>query len=179
MSLGGKFGSLQFQPTSAPALRTIRAPDRSIQLHPSQSRSNKPIMPISAAPRSVSDATRFTAATPHASSKAAAPRFAAPRSGRGAAPGGGGGGSGGNAGPGIVETPEQRVARLRAAHRRAKEAQVSRFDKVVDAGRRVFDSAHKITVYGIVLFTGECRTLYICSLTLSCHIFQKAGTHKH
>ncbi|KXX72940.1 hypothetical protein MMYC01_210213 [Madurella mycetomatis] len=111
-------------------------------------------MPIPAAPRSVSDATRFTAATPHASSKAAAPRFAAPRSGRGAAPGGGGSGSGANVGSGIVETPEQRVARLRAAHRRAKEAQVSRFDKVVDAGRRVFDSAHRITVYGIVLFTG-------------------------
>ncbi|GAB1316138.1 Cytochrome oxidase c assembly-domain-containing protein [Madurella fahalii] len=115
-------------------------------------------MPISAAPRSVSDATRFTAATPHASSKAAVPRFTAPRSGRGSAPGGGGGGSGsgsgGNAGPGIVETPEQRVARLRAAHRRAKEAQVSRFDKVVDAGRRVFDSVHRVTVYGIVLFTG-------------------------
>jgi hypothetical protein len=109
-------------------------------------------MPLSAAPRSVSDATRFTATTPHASSKTATPppRFSSPRSGAGA---GGPGGSG----PGsiLTETPEQKVARLRAAHRRAKEAQVSRFDKFVDAGRRVFDSAHKVTVAGLVGFTGE------------------------
>lgn len=32
---------------------------------------------------------------------------------------------------------------------------MSRFDKFVDAGRRVFDSAHKVTVAGLVGFTGE------------------------
>ncbi|KAK4133717.1 hypothetical protein BT67DRAFT_462798 [Trichocladium antarcticum] len=106
-------------------------------------------MPSSAAPRSVSDATRFTATTPHASSKTTAPppRFSAPRSAPAGGPGSGGPGSA------FTETADQRVARLRAAHRRAKEAQVSRFDKFVDAGRRVFDSAHKVTVAGLVGFT--------------------------
>jgi hypothetical protein len=100
---------------------------------------------------------------PHASSKAAAPppRFASPKTAAvppSPAPGGGPGASGGssNAGP-LLETPEQKVARLRAAHRRAKEAQVSKFDKVVDASRRLFDSAHKMTVAGLVGFTGECH----------------------
>lgn len=129
-------------------------------------------MPLSAAPRSVSDATRFTATTPHASSKAAAPpRFAAPRSGSGSAgsasaggSGPGGSGGGGHA-PGSIplkETPEQKVARLRAAHRRAKEAQISRFDKIVDAGRRVFDSVHRVTVMGLVGFTGELVGAHSC-----------------
>ena len=117
-------------------------------------------MPLSAAPRSVSDATRFTATTPHASSKTASPppRFAAPRSGPGSVPLGGSGGPGGsNSGSILHETPEQKVARLRAAHRRAKEAKISKFDKIVDTGRRVFDSAHKITVVGLVGFTSECQ----------------------
>ncbi|KAL2147553.1 hypothetical protein VTI28DRAFT_8808 [Corynascus sepedonium] len=112
----------------------------------------KPTLRLSAAPRSVSDATRFTATTLHASSKSAAPppRFTPSKSGHGhaAAPGGGGKG-----GPSIPETPEQKVARLRAAHLRAKAAQTSRFDRVVDASRRVFDSAHKITVAGLFGFT--------------------------
>ncbi|KAK4126933.1 hypothetical protein N657DRAFT_640808 [Parathielavia appendiculata] len=120
----------------------------------------RPTVRLSAAPRSVSDATRFTATMPHASSKAAAPppRFASPKSGAAPpppAPAGGpvpfGGGS--SAGSIPFETPEQKVARLRAAHRRAKEAQVSKFDRIVDASRRVFDSAHKITVKGLVGFT--------------------------
>ncbi|SPQ26723.1 c5b105de-5bf2-4223-99d3-b9484872129b [Thermothielavioides terrestris] len=115
-------------------------------------------MPLSAAPRSVSDATRFTATTPHASSKAAAPppppRFSAPKSANAAPvpPGPAGGGS--NGGPSrLQETPEQKVARLRAAHQRAKAAQVSALDKVIGAGRRLFDSAHRVAVVGLVGFT--------------------------
>ncbi|EAQ84776.1 hypothetical protein CHGG_08790 [Chaetomium globosum CBS 148.51] len=53
----------------------------------------------------------------------------------------------------MFETPEQKVARLRAAHERAKAAKVSKFDKVVDASRKVFDSAHKVTVAGLIGFT--------------------------
>ncbi|KAK4099448.1 hypothetical protein N658DRAFT_498379 [Parathielavia hyrcaniae] len=120
----------------------------------------RPTVRFSAAPRSVSDATRFTATMPHASSKAAAPppRFATPKSAAvpptSAPPGGPGPSRGGSSAGSIAfETPEQKVARLRAAHRRAKEAQVSRFDRIVDASRRIFDSAHKITVKGLVGFT--------------------------
>ncbi|KAM7186803.1 Cytochrome oxidase c assembly domain containing protein [Naviculisporaceae sp. PSN 640] len=120
--------------------------------------------PIKATPRSVSDATRFTPTTPHASSKAAQPRFSTPVSARGQAaavgvgaraaplPGGAGVGSSGIP-PKFHETPEQKVARLRAAHLRAKAAEVSKFDKIIDGGRRFFDSAHKVTVMGLIGFT--------------------------
>jgi hypothetical protein len=46
------------------------------------------------------------------------------------------------------------VARLRAAHLAAKKAQVSRFDQVISGGRRFFDSAHKMTVLGLLGLTG-------------------------
>ncbi|KAK3492658.1 cytochrome oxidase c assembly-domain-containing protein [Neurospora hispaniola] len=55
--------------------------------------------------------------------------------------------------PKFVETPEQRVARLRAAHLKAKQAQVSRMDRIIDGSRRFFDSAHKVTVLGLIGFT--------------------------
>jgi hypothetical protein len=121
----------------------------------------KPTLRLCAAPRSVSDATRFTATTLHASSKTATPppRFAPSKSGPvPLASGGGSGGAGGGGKPGpsaLFETPEQKVARLRAAHQRAKAAQVSKFDKVVDASRRVFDSAHKVTGAGLIGFTSK------------------------
>lgn len=101
-------------------------------------------MPITTAPRSVSDATRFTPTTPHANSKAAEPRFTKPS---GKLPPKG---NVGNTSRTFTETPEERVARLRAAHLRAREAQAPRFDKMIDRGRRFFDSAHKITVMGLV-----------------------------
>ncbi|KAK3682301.1 cytochrome oxidase c assembly-domain-containing protein [Podospora appendiculata] len=115
-------------------------------------------MPITVAPRSVSDATRFTPTTPHANSKAAVPapelssRFAVPKGG---IPSSGGGGHNGGPGSGgrFYETPDQKVARLRAAHQKAKLAQVSKLDKVVDGGRRLFDSAHKFAVMGLIGFT--------------------------
>src|SRR5206468_4301622 len=93
---------------------------------------------------------RFTAATPHADSKLAESRFGRPGAAvaAAAAPGSG-------SGPRITtETPEARVARLRAAHQRAAAARVSRVDKIVDQGRRFFDSAHKVTVMGMIGCTG-------------------------
>ncbi|KAK3401819.1 cytochrome oxidase c assembly-domain-containing protein [Sordaria brevicollis] len=89
-------------------------------------------------PRSVSDATRFTPTTPHASSKSA---HTTPKMPKDPKP------------PKFVETPEQRVARLRAAHLKAKQAQVSRMDRIIDGSRRFFDSAHKVTVLGLIGFT--------------------------
>ncbi|PSR84056.1 cytochrome oxidase c assembly-domain-containing protein, partial [Coniella lustricola] len=51
------------------------------------------------------------------------------------------------------ETPEQRVARLRAAHEKAKNAKVSRFDKILAKSRPFFDSAHRVTVISLVGLT--------------------------
>lgn len=119
----------------------------------------RPALRLAATPRSASDATRFTATTLHATSKTATPppRFSPPRPGAASSTPGGLGGSGGSgdSGDALFETPEQKVARLRAAHERAKAAQVSKFDAVVDHSRRFFDSAHKITVVGLIGFTGE------------------------
>ncbi|CAK7224736.1 hypothetical protein SBRCBS47491_005652 [Sporothrix bragantina] len=51
------------------------------------------------------------------------------------------------------ETPAQKVARLRAAHQAAKNAQVSQLDKVIGGTRRAFDSAHRFTIIGLIGFT--------------------------
>ncbi|KAK1754226.1 cytochrome oxidase c assembly-domain-containing protein [Echria macrotheca] len=110
-------------------------------------------MPLNTSPRSVRDATRFTAATPHADSKLAEPRFSRPSAAVGAATAPGSG-SGSGSGPRLTrETPEERVARLRAIHQRATAARVSRLDMIIDRGRRFFDSAHKVTVMGMIGFT--------------------------
>lgn len=147
-----------------PSLQDLRPGSFVVERENAGSRTS-PIMAISVTPRSVSDATRFTPTTPHASSKSSATpsapsnsRFARPTPGSGRTPGSsgkpGGGGSGGSSKPPFGETPEQRVARLRAAHLAAKKAQVSRFDQVISGGRRFFDSAHKITVLGLLGLTG-------------------------
>ncbi|KAK4165638.1 hypothetical protein QBC43DRAFT_208413 [Cladorrhinum sp. PSN259] len=110
------------------------------------------------APRSVSDATRFTATTPHASSKTAAAKLqpirkpASPAASAAAA-GAAGGRAPSSITPGMIETPEQKVARLRAAHQKAKLAQVSKLDQAVDLGRKAFDKAHRFTVISLVGFT--------------------------
>lgn len=57
------------------------------------------------------------------------------------------------------ETPEQRVARLRAAHERAKTAQISRFDQLIAKSRPFFDSAHRITVISLVGLTAVAGLL--------------------
>ncbi|CAK7274459.1 hypothetical protein SEPCBS119000_006184 [Sporothrix epigloea] len=51
------------------------------------------------------------------------------------------------------ETPAQKVARLRAAHQAAKNAQVSQLDKIISSARRAFDSAHHYTIIGLIGFT--------------------------
>lgn len=121
--------------------------------------------------RSAIDATRFTATSPHAysnptplrsaslaSTTSTSPstptpsnstprlnprplRFADPN---GPMPGGEGGG----------ETPAEKVARLRAARMAEREAQVTRWDRVVVWGRRWADTAHRVTVYSLVAFSG-------------------------
>jgi len=108
-------------------------------------------MAITANPRSVSDATRFTATTPHATSKTASStaaaeppsRFAIPKRSPIQPP----------SGSAPRETPEQRVARLRAAHDAARRASVSRFDRVAAVTRNVFDKAHTVTVTGLIGIT--------------------------
>ncbi|KAK0707669.1 cytochrome oxidase c assembly-domain-containing protein [Lasiosphaeris hirsuta] len=118
-------------------------------------------MPITTAPRSVKDATRFTPTTPHANSKLPEPRFARPAHHGSSAsasvpadkPPSGNSKPSGNKTTKFYETPDQRVARLRAAHRRATEAKVSRFDRIVTGGRWFFDGAHKVTVVGLVGFS--------------------------
>ncbi|EXJ90530.1 hypothetical protein A1O1_03633 [Capronia coronata CBS 617.96] len=53
------------------------------------------------------------------------------------------------------ETPQERVARLRAAARAAKEqAAYSPVERVIEVGRRWADRAHRFTTYGLLLFAG-------------------------
>ncbi|KAH8843006.1 hypothetical protein MCOR27_009132 [Pyricularia oryzae] len=122
-------------------------------------------------PRSVSDATRFTPTTPHAASKAGeSSRFQPPSSANAAArpvsskfkdprrppsqsqqpPGGGGMPS---PGAHINETAEQRVARLRAQHLAARNAELTFLDKFVDRSRPILDRVHRFTVLGLIGFT--------------------------
>ncbi|KAI0129714.1 hypothetical protein BJ170DRAFT_285210 [Xylariales sp. AK1849] len=117
-------------------------------------------MAVDGTPRSVADATRFTANTPHAntkarnastpqsttSSKAPMPsRTAAPRRPPPAA-----------AIPsrGAPETLDERVRRLRAAHLAARNHDVSRMDRVINASRKYMDAAHRFTVMGLIGFSG-------------------------
>lgn len=92
--------------------------------------------------RSPSDATRFTATGLHASSPPNATTsastgsqisFGAP------APAG--------------ETPQQKIARLRAAAAAAKRGQESQFDKVVRIGRVWADRAHRFTAISLIGLT--------------------------
>lgn len=142
--------------------------------------------------RSAASATRFTATTPHASSKRSPPAPVAPRSR--AAPvaqsarqkptsaataatataaataspppppkstNPPGSFPRGNRG----ETPEQRVNRLRAAHQAAKNARTSPFDRFLDRTRPILNSAHKITVMGLVGLTGVFTSPARCQPT--------------
>ncbi|KAA8895351.1 hypothetical protein FN846DRAFT_970098 [Sphaerosporella brunnea] len=91
-------------------------------------------------PRTVADATRFTPTGPYA--------FTA--------------GDGGGA-----ETPQQRVARLRDAARkaRAEKAAGSLLDRVLERGRVWADRAHRVTAVGLMAATVLCAgvTLYAVS----------------
>ena len=57
------------------------------------------------------------------------------------------------------ETPQQKVARLRAAAARAREGKVTPFDKAVMRGRVWADRAHKVTALGLIGVTGEFAVL--------------------
>ncbi|KAK4176407.1 cytochrome oxidase c assembly-domain-containing protein [Triangularia setosa] len=107
-------------------------------------------MPISTSPRSVSDATRFTATTPHADSKST--RFSKPLSpttGPNNLPSGNPGGN-----PIRLETPDEKVARLRAAHQRAKLANISKLEQYLAVGRRLADKGHRLSVMALIGFSG-------------------------
>ena len=89
------------------------------------------------------DPTLFTSTTPHASAKPSTVKIG------GKAP--------------LNETPQQKVARLREAARKAKQRQESSFDKVVTRGRVWADRAHRFTTLSLIGFTGK----YFLSLYLS------------
>ncbi|THW81516.1 hypothetical protein D6D18_08759 [Aureobasidium pullulans] len=89
--------------------------------------------------RSASDATRFTATTPYASAKPQGQFTPIPVQMGHAAPSG--------------ETPQQKIARLRAAASRARTGKESTFDSVVRVGRRWADRAHRLTAYSLIGLT--------------------------
>ena len=111
-------------------------------------------------PRSTADATRFTATGPYASSKSTAfdpnARASTVQIPTGAAPAG--------------ETPQQKIARLRAAARQAKDAQQqgAAFDRIVASGRVWADRAHRVTTAGLIGFTGVHQPLKrACCMTIT------------
>ena len=55
------------------------------------------------------------------------------------------------------ETPQQKIARLRAAAAQARSGQESGFDKVVIAGRRWADRAHRVTTWSLIGLTGTSK----------------------
>ncbi|KAK4993624.1 hypothetical protein LTR50_000234 [Elasticomyces elasticus] len=106
------------------------------------------------AARTANDATRFTATGPHAhtkstplSSNTSSSNLNLP--GRPSPPG---------------ETPQQKIARLRAAAAAAKTGKVSTFDRVVGIGRLVADKAHRLTAIGLIAATGLCGAVAVFSL---------------
>ncbi|KAL8370069.1 hypothetical protein RB595_000436 [Gaeumannomyces hyphopodioides] len=113
-------------------------------------------------PRSVSDATRFTPTTPHAASKGAPSSSSSSKTSSAATPPSSRPSLAESFVPGQrgrrppppaaapAETPEQRVARLRAAHLAAKNAQVSSMDRLVNRARGFFDHAHRFTTMGLI-----------------------------
>ncbi|TVY68733.1 hypothetical protein LSUE1_G005690 [Lachnellula suecica] len=93
-------------------------------------------------PRSATDATRFTSTTPHASAKRQPPSSSVPLN------------SNTQRKPGPTgETPQEKVRRLRAAADRARDAQVSTFDKVIVRGRVWADRAHRFVALSLIAAT--------------------------
>lgn len=112
--------------------------------------------------RTATDGTRFTQTSPHAysnpipnrsspsnsSTPRSRPQPQRPRNRNNNAP---------PAGP--IETPAQKVARLRAARMAAREAELTRWDRIVLRGRVWADRAHKITALSLIAFTGMSSSL--------------------
>jgi len=86
-------------------------------------------------PRSVADATRFTPTGPHAFTRTTLSAAATAT---------------------VGETPQQRVARLREAARRAKSNQISTVDKIIDRGRVWADKAHRVAAFSLIGATVLC-----------------------
>ena len=116
-------------------------------------------------PRSVVDATRFTATAPHMYSKPSSFRSPAsntfsPSSNPGSRSLPRGPSSSPSQrippynSPAKPETPAEKVARLRAAHVAQRNAQISQWDKIVVRGRIVADAAHRYTALGLIGLTG-------------------------
>lgn len=59
-----------------------------------------------------------------------------------------------NPSPASTETPAQKVARLRAQRAALRDAEITLWDRIVFRGRIVADAAHKITVTGLIIFSG-------------------------
>lgn len=59
-----------------------------------------------------------------------------------------------NPSPAPTETPAQKVARLRAQRAALRDAEITRWDRIVFRGRIIADAAHKITVTGLIIFSG-------------------------
>jgi hypothetical protein len=89
-------------------------------------------------PRSATDATRFTSTTPHASAKHPSATNIPSKSLPLRKPG-----------P-VGETPQEKVRRLRAAADKAREAQISTFDKLIIRGRVWADRAHRFTALSLI-----------------------------
>ena len=116
-------------------------------------------------PRSPSDATRFTATGPYASSSPNIPNGQQPPSSQ---PTQGSRISFGAPAP-ANETPQQKIARLRAAAALAKRSQESRVDSMIRIGRAVADRAHRVTaisLIGLTVVTGMVATAGITDMLL-------------
>lgn len=96
-------------------------------------------------PRSATDATRFTSTTPYASAKPP-PSAVNLQSNRAPLPQK-------SKGP-VGETPQEKIRRLRAAADRAKDAQVTTFDRVIVKGRVWADRIHRFTALSLIGLTG-------------------------
>ncbi|KAL9028783.1 MAG: hypothetical protein Q9196_002896 [Gyalolechia fulgens] len=129
--------------------------------------------------RTIADATRFTATSPHAYSKPASilrsaaktfsPSFTASGSGRlppkPAPPFSSNPASPPDPSkPPPNETPQQKVARLRALRAAAKLKPLPLWDRTVLRGRMWADRAHRITVYFLLMVTAIAAVVTVVSL---------------
>lgn len=130
--------------------------------------------------RSAADATRFTATGPSVNSKnsSSATPYRMP-SGMKSSPSDAanskstlksttnppnGAGAAGKGRP--VETPQEKVARLRAQARAARLArETSLIDRVIERGRKIANGAHRATVYTLIGASGMFLPLQLSSLS--------------
>ncbi|EEA25798.1 hypothetical protein TMatcc_005967 [Talaromyces marneffei ATCC 18224] len=128
--------------------------------------------------RSAADATRFTATGPYVSSKApyrlpdslTTNKQSPPSTSQSTSTSSIQSPSNQNSSSPPGETPRQKVERLRAQARSARLAQSGNaFDRIIERGRRVANSAHKVMIYTLITASGVCGalTLYsVVSLTM-------------